>query len=229
VVVCSRKITDEELVALARKGHTAAFDMLASRYQEKVYRLARRLTRTQEDAEDVLQDAFVKAYQSLPEFKGTSGFYTWLYRITLNLALMKIRRERGRFVSMDEPIETERGTLTRDFPDAGPDPLSVLIEKERNHLLDKAINQLSPTSRAVFVLRHIEGLSTEDTGRILNLSPSATKSKLHRARLVLEKTLRAELGYLTKARPAARAALRRSGRLAASPRSSSPAAINSPA
>jgi RNA polymerase sigma-70 factor (ECF subfamily) len=228
VVVCNRKITDEELVALARRGHSGAFDMLVSRYQEKIYRLARRLTRTQEDAEDVLQEAFVKAYQSLAEFRGTSGFYTWIYRITLNLALMKIRRERGRFVSMDEPIETERGALTRDFADAGPDPLSGLIEKERNHLLDKAINQLSPTSRAVFVLRHVEGLSTEDTGRILNLSPSATKSKLHRARLVLEKTLRAELGYLKKARPAARAALRRSGRSAASPRSSSPAAINSP-
>lgn len=193
MVVCNRKITDEELVALARRGHQGAFDTLVSRYQDKVYRLARRLTNTQEDAEDVVQDAFVKAYQCLAEFKGTSSFYTWLYRIALNLALMKIRRERGRFVSMDEPIETTRGALVRDFPDEGPDPLAGLIQKETKDLLDDAIKQLSPTNRAIFVLRHIEGFSTEETGKMLNLSASATKSKLHRARLVLEKKLRVVL------------------------------------
>ncbi|MFZ1946612.1 MAG: sigma-70 family RNA polymerase sigma factor [bacterium] len=193
MVVCNRRITDEELVEQARRGLPGAFDTLVSRYQDKVYRLARRLTNTQEDAEDVVQDAFVKAYQSLTEFKGTASFYTWLYRITLNLALMKIRRERGRFVPMDEPIETERGALVRDFPDDGPDPLADLIQKETSRLLDNAIKQLSPTSRAIFVLRHIEGLSTEETGRILNMSASAIKSKLHRIRGALEKKLRAVL------------------------------------
>jgi len=189
MVSVSRKIRDEEIVALVRKGHAEAFDHLVLRYQEKIYRLARRLTRTEEDAEDVLQEAFVKAYQSLPDFKGTSRFYTWLYRITINLALMKLRKDRFRFVSLDEPVETERGEVRRDFPHAGRDPLAELIQKESNCILDRAIEQLSPTSRAVFVLRHVEGLSTEETGRVLNLSAQAIKSRLHRARTALAERL----------------------------------------
>lgn len=194
MVSVSRKIRDEELVALVRSGQAEAFNQLVLRYQEKVYRLARRLTRTEEDAEDVLQDAFVRAYQSLPDFKGTSRFYTWIYRITVNLALMKLRRDRFRFVSLDEPIETKRGEVTRDLPHGGRDPLAELVHKETNGILDKAIDDLSPTSRAVFVLRHVEGLSTEETGRILNLSPQAIKSRLHRSRIMLADRLNALVG-----------------------------------
>lgn len=189
MVSVSRKIRDEELVALVRQGHAEAFNQLVLRYQDKIYRLARRLTRTEEDAEDVLQDAFVKAYQSLPDFKGTSRFYTWLYRITVNLALMKLRRDRFRFVSLDEPVETERGEVKLDLPHAGRDPLAELILNESNGILDRAIEQLPPTSRAVFVLRHVEGLSTEETGQILNLSAQAIKSRLHRARTALAERL----------------------------------------
>lgn len=191
MVSVSRKIRDEELVALVRSGQAEAFNQLVMRYQEKIYRLARRLTRTEEDAEDVLQDAFVKAYQSLPDFKGTSRFYTWIYRITVNLALMKLRRDRFRFVSLDEPIETKRGEITRDYPHSGRDPLAELIHNETNGILDRAIDGLAPTSRAVFVLRHVEGLSTEETGRILNLSPQAIKSRLHRSRITLADRLNA--------------------------------------
>lgn len=191
MVSVSRKIRDEELVALVRRGQTEAFNHLVMRYQEKIYRLARRLTKTEQDAEDVLQDAFIKAYQSLPDFKGTSRFYTWIYRITVNLALMKLRRDRFRFVSLDEPVETKRGEVKRDFPHNGRDPLADLIHSEQSGILDRAIGDLSPTSRAVFVLRHVEGLSTEETGRILNLSPQAIKSRLHRSRIMLAGGLKA--------------------------------------
>ena len=189
MVMTNRKIRDEELVALARAGHTDAFNQLVLRYREKIYRLARRLTHTQEDAEDVLQEAFIKAYRSLGDFEGRSLFYTWLYRVTVNLALAKLRRDRGRFVSLDEPIETGHGPIKRDLPAHGPDPLTEIIRREDNGILDKAINELPATSRAVFKLRHMEGLSTRSTGRILNLSESATKSRLHRARNVLSEKL----------------------------------------
>jgi RNA polymerase sigma-70 factor (ECF subfamily) len=183
------EVTDENLVKLGKKGDTDAFGTLMLRYQNKIYRLARRMTETDEDAEDVLQEAFIKAYRSLGSFKGRSKFSTWLYRITVNLALMKLRRKKLDSVSLDEPVSTDEGIIQRDIEDSGLDPLEKLIEAESQDVLDRAIAGLPPAYRAVFVLRHVEGLSTEETARILKVSIPAVKSRLHRTRIVLREKL----------------------------------------
>lgn len=184
-----KKAKDEQLVVLARKENTRAFDELVNRYQNKIYRLARRMTETEEDAEDVLQEAFVKAYKSLGGFKGKSRFSTWLYRITVNLALMKLRKRKLDTVPLDQPIETREGAVQRDIEDGGLDPLDTLIAAESKEILDAAIEDLPAGHRAVFILRDVEKLSTEDTARVLGITVPAVKSRLHRTRLMLKEQL----------------------------------------
>jgi len=184
-----KKITDEELVRLAKGGDTAAFGKLMQRYQNKIYRLGRRMTETDEDAEDVLQEAFIKAFKSLGGFKEKSKFSTWLYRITVNLALMKLRKRKLDALSLDEPVATEEGSVQRDIEDDTLDPLEQLIETESLETLDMAVADLPPPYRAVFVLRHVEELSTEETARILRISVPAVKSRLHRTRIALKEKL----------------------------------------
>ncbi len=181
--------TDSELVQLTREGNSGAFDQLVLRYQDKIFRLARRLTDTEEDAEDVAQEAFIKAFKSISSFKGESRFSTWLYRITVNLALMKQRARKSIFEYLDEPIETKRGEIRRDFADTAFDPLRTLIAKESKEILDEAISKLGPADKAVFVLRHIEGLTTTEASRTLNLSVPALKSRLHRSRLAVRESI----------------------------------------
>ncbi|MGD8627515.1 MAG: sigma-70 family RNA polymerase sigma factor [bacterium] len=185
----AKKITDEELVRLAKGGDTAAFGKLMERYQNKIYRLGRRMTETDEDAEDVLQEAFIKAFKSLGRFREKSKFSTWLYRITVNQALMKLRKKKLDAVSLDEPVATEEGSVQRDIEDDTLDPLDKLIETESLETLDMAIADLPPGYRAVFVLRHVEELSTEETARILKISVPAVKSRLHRTRAALKEKL----------------------------------------
>jgi RNA polymerase sigma-70 factor (ECF subfamily) len=184
-----KKAKDEELVTLARAENTRAFDELVNRYQNKIYRLARRMTATEEDAEDVLQEAFVKAYKSLGGFKGKSRFSTWLYRITVNLALMKLRKRTLETVPLDQPIETRDGVVQRDIEDSGLDPLEKMIAAESKAVLDEAVADLPAGHRAVFVLRDVEKLSTEDTAKVLGITVPAVKSRLHRTRLMLKEEL----------------------------------------
>ena len=183
-------LKDAALVKLAQAGDSEAFGQLVERYENKVYRLARRMSETQEDAEDILQDAFVRAFRSISSFEGRSTFSTWLYRITMNLALMKIRSRKRDVDSLDEPITTRDGEIKRDLEDGGRDPLDQLILKESREILDKAMDGLYPHNRAVFVLRHLDGLSTEETAEVLNISLATVKSRLHRTRLALRRRLR---------------------------------------
>jgi len=195
-----QKVSDATLVKRAKRGDGAAFGELMKRYQGKIYRLARRMTETDEDAEDVVQEAFVKAFRSLKGFKEKSRFSTWLYRITVNLALMKLRRRKPEVVSLDQPIATEEGKMQREIEDETTDPLRQLLERESAKVLDAAIEALPPAYRAVFILRHVEGLSTEETARILGISVPAVKSRLHRTRLMLQQKLLHYLKSQTKRR-----------------------------
>jgi RNA polymerase sigma-70 factor (ECF subfamily) len=182
-------LKDSQLVKRAKKGDGDAFGELVIRYQNKIYRLARRMTETDEDAEDVLQEAFVKAYRSLKGFKERSKFSTWLYRITVNLALMKLRKRKLDSVSLDEPVPTGDGAVQRDIEDDSPDPLEQLISTESTEILDRAIAELPPHYRAVFVLRHVEGLSTKETANVLGKTVPGVKSLLHRTRVELRAKL----------------------------------------
>ena len=182
-------LNESELVGQSRNGDRAAFTELVNRYAAKVFRLARHITKNDHDAEDVLQEAFLKAYTRLDQFQGNSRFYTWLVRIAVNEALMKLRRAKTRkTVSLDQELESEDGSLPRETASERYD------RRETREYLTKAIDSLAEAYGSVLVLRDIEGLSTEETAEMLGLSVSAVKSRLLRARLQLREKLKRQLG-----------------------------------
>jgi RNA polymerase sigma-70 factor (ECF subfamily) len=178
------------LVEAARAGDIKAFESLVRRYDRNVFRIAQHITQNREDAEDVVQDAFLKAYQNLGQFQGQSKFYTWLVRIAVNEALMRLRRRRPeRMVSIDEDVKTEEDSMPREIADWSPNPEQQYTQAELKDILGKTIQGLPPSFRTVFVLRDVEGLSTEETASALELSVPAVKSRLLRARLQLRERL----------------------------------------
>jgi RNA polymerase sigma-70 factor (ECF subfamily) len=181
---------ESTLVEAARAGDMGAFEALVRRYDRNVFRIAQHITQNREDAEDVVQDAFLKAYQNLGQFQGQSKFYTWLVRIAVNEALMRLRRRRPeRMVSIDEDVKTEEDSMPREIADWSPNPEQQYSQAELKEILSKTIQGLPPSFRTVFVLRDVEGLSTEETAAALELSVPAVKSRLLRARLQLRERL----------------------------------------
>lgn len=181
---------ESALVAQAKAGDQNAFAELVNRYERKIYRLAKNITRNDEDAEDVLQDAFLKAYTHLDNFKGDSKFYTWIVRIAVNEALMRLRkRKTDRSVPLDEPVELGEETVQREIAVWEDNPEQQYSQEEWRRILDEAVESLKPDFRTVFVLRDIEELSTEETAETLGISVPAVKSRLLRARLALRETL----------------------------------------
>src|SRR5271157_4325158 len=177
---------ETSLVHAAKAGDISAFEELVKRYDRNVFRVAQHITQNREDAEDVVQDAFLKAYQNLANFQEQSKFYTWLVRIAVNEALMRLRRRRPeRMVSLDEDIKTEEDSMPREVADWAPNPEQLYTQGELKEILGKTIQGLPPSFRTVFVLRDVEGLSTEETADALDLSIPAVKSRLLRARLQL--------------------------------------------
>jgi len=177
------------LVAAAKAGDAAAFEELVNRYERKIFRLTMNITRNHEDAEDAMQDAFMKAYSHLRGFQEDSRFYTWLVRIAANEALMRLRKRRPNQFSLDEPVEGEDDLIPREIEDWGPSPEQRFAQTELHGILDQVIDQLDPDFRTVFVLRDIEELSTEETAATLGISVPAVKSRLLRARLKLRQKL----------------------------------------
>jgi RNA polymerase sigma-70 factor, ECF subfamily len=178
------------LVQAAKRGDDSAFEELVRRYDRNVFRIAQHITQNREDAEDVVQEAFLKAYGNLEQFQEQSKFYTWLVRIAVNEALMKLRRRKPeRTVSLDEDIKTEDDSLPREIADWSPNPEQQYTQAELREILSKTIQGLPPGFRTVFVLRDVEGLSTEETAAALELSVPAVKSRLLRARLQLRDRL----------------------------------------
>ena len=178
------------LVNAAREGDMQAFEQLIGKYDRNVFRIAQHITQNREDAEDVVQDAFLKAYQNLNKFQGNSKFYTWLVRIAVNEALMRLRKRKAdKTVSMDEDVETEDGSMPREVADWSPNPEQLYGQSELGDILGKTIQGLPASFRTVFVLRDVEGMSTEETAEMLGLSVPAVKSRLLRARLQLRERL----------------------------------------
>jgi len=183
-------VDESILVAQSRQGDTVAFGELVRRYEAKIFRLAQHVTQNREDAEDVLQETFMKAYEHLDQFQGNSKFYTWIVRIAVNQALMKLRRRKtDKSVSLDETIDTGEDTIVREVAAWDEDPEQRFSREELGGILDTAVDSLEPPYRSVFVLRDIEELSTEETADALGLSIPAVKSRLLRARLQLREKL----------------------------------------
>jgi RNA polymerase sigma-70 factor (ECF subfamily) len=185
------EIDDEAaIVAQARQGDAKAFSELLRRYEGKIFRLALHITQNREDAEDVLQETFLKAYEHLDQFQGQSKFYTWIVRIAVNQALMKLRKRKSdRSVSLDETIDTGEDTVAREIAAWDENPEQTYSREEINQILGSAIDGLAPIYRTVFVLRDVDELSTEETAEALSLSVPAVKSRLLRARLQLRDKL----------------------------------------
>ena len=185
------KKSDKDLVREFRDGSQDAFEELISRYSHKAFGMALRLTRTREDAEEVLQDVFVNVYSKIHSFEEKSSFSSWLYRITVNSSFMKLRKRRQshRVTAIEDLPISERDSI-RNASDAsalGLDELSA--NKEILIALGDAIAKLPDEYRPVFVLRDVDGLSTKQVSKMLNLTAPAVKSRLHRSRMILRKRL----------------------------------------
>jgi RNA polymerase sigma-70 factor (ECF subfamily) len=184
------ELTDQQVVALVLEGQTALFEVLMRRHNEQVYRAARAIVRNDQEAEDVMQQAYVNAFAHLRQFNGKAKFSTWLTRIVINESLSRVRR-RDKF----EPFEDEHANVER-FPSPQPprDPERDAATAELRALLEAAIDRLPDGAREVFVLREVEGLSTADAADALGVSEDVVKTRLSRARAALRRDLMEQAG-----------------------------------
>ncbi|NMC63550.1 MAG: sigma-70 family RNA polymerase sigma factor [SAR324 cluster bacterium] len=182
-----KKITDLMLIKDFTKGSLEAFEELISRYETKVFNLAMRFTRNQEDAEEVVQDVFTTLYKKIQGFQGKSAFSSWLYRIVVNAAFMKLRKRRQYNAVYIEDLVQEQKIDHDSMFICRSD--AITINREVREMLVSAINRLPEQYRNVFVLRDIDGLSNEEVSELLSLSIPAVKSRLHRSRLMLRRKL----------------------------------------
>lgn len=190
-VVTLAEMDDLELIARFTKGCAFSYEELIKRYETKVHSLALRLTKNSEDAEEVLQDVFITVYRKIEGFEGKAKFSSWLYRITVNAAFMKLRKHKNeQNVSLDEmlPHIQNKAIFEKNHYGACSDALAV--NNQIRESLEGAISKLPDDYRAVFVLRDIDGLANKEVSEILGLSIPAVKSRLHRSRLMLRKRLR---------------------------------------
>src|SRR6266436_3069258 len=182
---------DAALVAAAKTGDARAFEFLVQRHEGKIFSLAQRMTRNREDAEDVVQQSFQKAFIHLKKFEGDSLFSTWLTRITINEALMLLRRRRGTHeVPIAESNTEDETALPLDIPDAGPNPEDSCLQREQERILSAAVNELTPGMRKAIELRELGELSTGETAQIMGLSVGAVKARVFHGRRKLQKTLK---------------------------------------
>lgn len=174
----------------AKSGNPAAFDTLCKQSANMVFNIARRMMRSNEDAEDIVQESFKQAFIHLKRFKGDSRFSTWLIRIAINASLMRLRKKRAwREVSLDERLETKQRPSQLDIQDPRPDPEELYAQKERSKILSGAIDKLTPRTRRVINLRELDEWSTDETARIVGISKSAVKARVFHGRSELRRRL----------------------------------------
>ena len=181
---------DLVLVHACKSGNAAAFEELVKRYDTKLFRIAQHITHNREDAQDAVQEAFLKVFRKLTQFQENSKFSTWLTRITVNESLMKLRKQRhNKEFSIDNNFESEDRSPTSELTDWARNPEELYRGFELRNILRSELQELQPGLRVVFVLRDIEGLSTEETAEVLESTPVAVKARLWRARLRLRERL----------------------------------------
>lgn len=180
------------LIQLGLKGNRDALDTLFARHSGTVYQSALKLLGNHEDAEDALQEGMLAAFKNLRRFEGRSKFSSWLTRIVINAALMRLRSQRARpAVSMDEPLGETGLTLADQFSDSSPGPDELYARAELHERLEEKLAELPPDMRTAVLLRDIEGLSTQEAAEAVGVPENTLKSRLHRARLELAERIRA--------------------------------------
>jgi RNA polymerase sigma-70 factor (ECF subfamily) len=183
-----QQLTDEQVVERVLAGDTSLFEVIMRRYNQRLYRAARAITRSDSEAEDVLQDAYVRAFQHLRQYRGESAFGAWLTRIAVNEAIARLRQSK-KF----EPFEDAEGEVVHmSSPDRNPEQSAA--DNESRVLLEQAVERLPDNYRVVYVLREVEELSTAETAEVLEASEENVKVRLHRARALLRKQLYATVG-----------------------------------
>jgi len=191
------KLNDEQLVSLAREGNEAGYRYIMQRYNRRLYRTARGILGDDAEAEDVVQEAYVRAFEHLASFRGDSGFGTWLTRIAINEALGR-KKKRQRSVELSFLDESPGQTESRVIPFPGKDPDSNpeadFGNREMRRLLERAVDALPEAFRIVFVLREMEQLSVDETAQQLDIKPETVKTRLHRARRLMRADLEKQFG-----------------------------------
>ncbi len=182
-------MNETKLVTRAKEGDQLAFSELVNAYSEKIYNLALRIVRNKEDAEDVLQETFITVIKKINTFDGRSTFFTWLYRIATNVALMKLRKKKHLYVEIQENPDLQENIENKVFIDWSQDSSLNVYNAEIREILDKAIGELSEIYRTVFILRDIEQLSIKETSKILKVTEENVKIRLRRARQYLREKL----------------------------------------
>jgi RNA polymerase sigma-70 factor (ECF subfamily) len=185
--------TDEQVIERVLAGETALYEIIMRRYNQRLYRVVRAILRDDNEAEDVIQDAYVRAYQSLAQFENRSAFSTWLIRIAMHEALARVRR-RNRFSVLDEEDDSVEGRA----PSREPDPEQTLSQSELRRVLEDSILQLPARYRTVVMLRDIEEMSTAETAAALGISEQNVKVRLHRAHVLARKMLLSRVGSCAK-------------------------------
>jgi RNA polymerase sigma-70 factor (ECF subfamily) len=180
-------LSDNEIVRRVVDGDTGAYEALMRRYNQRLYRAARAILRDDDEAEDVLQETYVRAYQHLKQFAGEAQFSTWLTRIAVNECLSRLRRRKRVADLKPQPNEEAPTMDSLKSPNAGPD--EQLLQSETRHVLESAIDALPKSYRTVFLLREVEGMSTAETAVSLDLSEETVKIRLHRSRRMLRRGL----------------------------------------
>ncbi|HEX8881208.1 MAG TPA: sigma-70 family RNA polymerase sigma factor [Candidatus Acidoferrum sp.] len=196
--------SDAHLLEQARRGRAQAFDSLCEGHTARLFKVALRITRNREDAEDAVQDSLMRAFSNIKDFQGRSSFFTWLTRIVINSALM-IRRKNAntREVSADEPLPSGEASLHLEIPDPAPNPEQSYVEREGKTILRKAIARLRPRLRAVVEIGQLQELSIKETARILDISVAAAKGRFFHGRAVLRRSAALRAVVLSRTNPAA--------------------------
>ena len=180
---------DERLIAKAQEGDLFSFDHLVKKYQKKIYTLAYRMVKNHDAADDMAQETFINAYSSIKSFKLGYNFYTWLYKICMNLSINYLKRQK--FVISESQFEEESSPLEKKTK--SEDPLTLLVKKEQERKIQQAIDSLSPKYKAVFVLKVYEDLSYEEIAQTLKVSLGTVMSRLFRARERLRQLLKSAI------------------------------------
>lgn len=183
---------DNDLTLRFRHGDPAAMREVVDLYEGSLYNFGLRICGHKQDAEDILQDTFLNAFRNPQSFRGESGLKTWLFRIAANACFKKRRRKKGQpefELSLEELLPSGEAEARFQIPDPGGDPSRRMLDSELRRILAEGMQSLPPIYRMVFDLRDMEGFSTEETAHIMGISPQAVKSRLHRARLYLRKTI----------------------------------------
>ena len=187
------KSTNSELIKKAIEGDESAYKNLLENYRGAIYNLLYKMVRNKEETEDLVQEAFMKAFKALPSFNEEYAFSTWLYKIAINNCIDHIRKKKLQTYSINKPVQSKDGELDREFPDTSMSPDKSILSEERASIIETAIDELPGNYKTAIILRHSEEKSYEEISKILNIPLGTVKARIFRAREMLKKKLKGKV------------------------------------